>query len=41
MAYEGLDVYLTDHLAGATAGVNLAQMAGQEHRSDEHRCVLR
>jgi len=36
MAYQGLDVYLTDHLAGATAGVNLAQMAAQEHRSDEH-----
>lgn len=36
MAYQGLDVYLTDHLAGATAGVNLAQMAAQEHRADEH-----
>jgi hypothetical protein len=36
MAYQGLDVYLTDHLAGATAGVNLAQMAADEHRSDEH-----
>lgn len=36
MAYRGLDVYLTDHLAGATAGVNLAQMAADEHRSDEH-----
>lgn len=36
MAYEGLEVYLTDHLAGATAGVNLAQMATEEHRSDEH-----
>jgi hypothetical protein len=36
MAYQGLDVYLTDHLAGATAGVNLAQMAADEHRADEH-----
>ena len=27
MAYHGLDTYLTDHLAGATAGVNLAEMA--------------
>ncbi len=36
MAYEGLEVYLTDHLAGATAGVNLAQMATEEHRADEH-----
>jgi hypothetical protein len=36
MAYQGLEVYLTDHLAGATAGVNLARMASQEHRSDEH-----
>jgi hypothetical protein len=36
MAYQGLEVYLTDHLAGATAGVNLAEMAAEEHRSDEH-----
>jgi hypothetical protein len=36
MAYQGLEVYLTDHLAGATAGVNLAQMASEEHRADEH-----
>jgi len=36
MAYHGLDVYLNDHLAGGTAGVNLAEMAAQEHRSDEH-----
>ncbi len=36
MAYQGLEVYLTDHLAGATAGVKLAEMASQEHRSDEH-----
>ena len=36
MAYQGLEVYLTDHLAGATAGVNLAEMASEEHRADEH-----
>jgi hypothetical protein len=36
MAYQGLEVYLTDHLAGGTAGVNLAEMAAEEHRSDEH-----
>jgi hypothetical protein len=36
MAYEGLEVYLTDHLAGATAGVNLSQMAAEEHRADDH-----
>lgn len=36
MAYHGLDVYLNDHLAGGTAGVNLARMAADEHRSDEH-----
>ncbi len=36
MAYQGLEVYLTDHLAGATAGLNLAQMATHEHRADEH-----
>ncbi|CAA9509316.1 MAG: hypothetical protein AVDCRST_MAG67-2621 [uncultured Solirubrobacteraceae bacterium] len=36
MAYKGLEVYLTDHLAGATAGVNLARMAAQAHRSHEH-----
>ena len=36
MAYQGLEVYLTDHLAGATAGVNLSQMAAEEHRADEH-----
>jgi len=36
MAYQGLDTYLNDHHAGATAGVNLAQMAAEEHRSDEH-----
>jgi hypothetical protein len=36
MAYHGLDVYLNDHLAGGTAGLNLAQMAAEEHRADEH-----
>jgi hypothetical protein len=36
MPYHGLDVYLNDHLAGATAGLNLAQLAADEHRSDEH-----
>jgi hypothetical protein len=36
MAYQGLDTYLNDHHAGATAGVNLAQMAAEEHRGDEH-----
>jgi hypothetical protein len=36
MAYRGLDVYLTDHHAGATAGVNLATMAAEEHKADEH-----
>jgi hypothetical protein len=36
MAYHGLDVYLNDHLAGATAGVNLAEMATEEHQGDAH-----
>jgi hypothetical protein len=36
MAYHGLETYLTDHLAGATAGLNLAQMAAKEHQGDEH-----
>jgi len=36
MAYSGLDTYLNDHLAGATAGTNLARIAAEEHRSDEH-----
>ncbi len=36
MAYHGLEVYLNDHLAGATAGLNLAQMAAEEHKGDEH-----
>jgi hypothetical protein len=35
MAYESLEVYLTDHLAGATAGVNLVEQAADRHRSDE------
>jgi len=35
MAYHGLDTYLNDHLAGATAGVNLAKMAAEEHQTDE------
>jgi hypothetical protein len=36
MAYHGLETYLTDHLAGATAGLNLARLAAQEHQHDEH-----
>jgi hypothetical protein len=36
MAYSALDTYLNDHMAGATAGVNLAKLAAEEHRSDEH-----
>jgi hypothetical protein len=36
MAYHGLDTYLNDHLAGATAGVNLAEMAAEEHKQDDH-----
>jgi hypothetical protein len=36
MAYHGLDTYLTDHFAGATAGLNLAQLAAKEHQGDEH-----
>lgn len=36
MAYSGLDTYLNDHIAGATAGANLAKMAAQEHQTDEH-----
>jgi len=35
MAYESLEVYLNDHLAGATAGVNLVEQAVDRHRSDE------
>ncbi|MDQ3723799.1 MAG: hypothetical protein M3376_12240 [Actinomycetota bacterium] len=36
MAYSGLDTYLNDHMAGATAGTNLAKMASEEHQTDEH-----
>ncbi|MEY2440638.1 MAG: hypothetical protein QOJ46_64 [bacterium] len=36
MAYHGLDTYLTDHLAGATAGLNLVRLAAEEHQGDEH-----
>jgi hypothetical protein len=36
MAYHGLDTYITDHLAGATAGLNLVQLAAKEHQGDEH-----
>jgi hypothetical protein len=36
MAYQGLDVYLTDHLAGATVGVNISQLAAEEHKADDH-----
>ena len=35
MPYEPLEVYLNDHLAGATAGVNVAQQAAERHRSTE------
>jgi len=35
MAYESIEVYLTDHLALATAGLNLAEQAADRHRSDE------
>jgi hypothetical protein len=36
MAYSPLETYLNDHFAGATAGTNLAKMAAEEHKSDEH-----
>ena len=36
MAYSALETYLNDHFAGATAGVNLAKMAAEEHKGDEH-----
>ena len=36
MAYAGIETYINDHVAGATAGVNLAQMASEAHRGDEH-----
>ena len=35
MAYESIEVYLNDHLAGATAGVNLVEQAADRHRSDD------
>jgi hypothetical protein len=35
MAYHGLDTYLTDHFAGATAGLNLSRIAAEEHQQDE------
>jgi len=35
MAYESIEVYLNDHLAGAMAGVNLVEQAADRHRSDE------
>jgi len=35
VAYESIEVYLNDHLAGATAGVNLIEQAADRHRSDE------
>lgn len=40
MAYHGLDTYLNDHHAGATAGVNLARMAAEEHQHHEHGAFL-
>ncbi len=40
MAYKGLDTYLNDHHAGATAGVNLARMAAEEHRQHAHGAFL-
>jgi hypothetical protein len=36
MAYSALDTYINDHLAGATAGTNLAKIASEEHQTDEH-----
>lgn len=36
MAYSALDTYLNDHIAGATAGTNLAKVAAEEHQTDEH-----
>jgi len=36
MAYHGLETYLSDHFAGATAGLNLARLAATEHQGDEH-----
>jgi hypothetical protein len=36
MPYEGLATYLNDHLAGATAGLKLAQLGAEEHQNNEH-----
>ncbi len=36
MPHDGLATYLNDHLAGATAGVKLAELAAEEHQQDEH-----
>src|SRR4051812_10684420 len=36
MAYSALDTYINDHIAGATAGTNLAKIAAEEHQTDEH-----
>jgi hypothetical protein len=36
MAYSALETYLNDHIAGATAGTNLAKIAAEEHQTDEH-----
>jgi hypothetical protein len=36
MAYSALDTYLNDHIAGATAGTNLAKIAAEEHQTDAH-----
>lgn len=35
MAYESIHVYLTDHFAGATAGLQVVDAAADRHRSDE------
>jgi len=34
MAYESIQVYLTDHLAGAAAGVRVVEQAAERHTSD-------
>jgi hypothetical protein len=34
--YEGLTTYLNDHLAGATAGLKLAQLGADEHQNSEY-----
>ena len=35
MAHDPLDVYLNDHLAGATAGTNLVKQAAEQHEGTE------